>query len=1037
MDVEFLLGPAGTGKTHRCLAALRAELAEHPEGPPLIFLAPKQATFQLERQLLEDGSLAGFTRLHILSFPRLAHFLHERLGLPEPRLLDETGRVMVLRALLREHRDSLVVYRRSAAQPGFAGELSRQMREFQEQGVTPSDLDDAAEQVGVPATLAGKLHDTARLIRAYAGWLQSRGLTDADALLDTAADGLASARARGQRPTIGGVWLDGFAEMTPQEIRLLTEVVATAGRSALAFCLDQLPSAEPAPLSLWSGIGDTFRRVHARLAQSPGARIGISHLARDATRSRFSRAPFLAHLETHWRAPRTAEGAPENLSLQAADSVEAEALLAAREIRRHVAQGGRYRECAVLLRSLDTHGDVFRRVWRRLGLPLFLDRREPVGREPLTTLTRCAMRLGPGNWAHEDWFGALRSGLAGVDLGTVDRWENAALARGWEGRYWAGTGTETRLPADQETVVAPFRHFTRAIVDTPSGLEMVTALTRLWEQLEVEATLSQWDGDHGGAGLGHHQSVHRQMQAWLEEIQRALGDTRMSANEWLEVFESAWSTLTVGQVPPALDQVLVGAIDRSRNPHLELVVLPGWNDGVFPQTGGTAGLLTAAERRWLRSASSPRPVHLPEVVTAARESFFAYISLTRAARRVVVTWVSAPAPAAPRSAYVTRLEQLGAPREPGANPDRAVDLWRQLSPIPVPAPEPAAGTEHLTPGIAAALLGRHLSLSASRLERLATCPHRAFLQDLLRVREREVLQFEALEQGDLLHQVLAEYHRNVQAEKGSWAETDPSVVTRRFQAAAQEVLQRDAHFANPRRSFAEQHLIARLQRFVQHSARWMRAYGFQPESAELAFGTRPPTQLPPLQMTLNSGQTVAVEGKIDRVDRSVDGSGAVVVIDYKSRERKWNQRAVDAGLELQLALYALVLEAAQWPVAGMAYASLNDRPAGAKSRADSAATQGKDATFAHRGRFSEARIVRGGESAVPLPFKWTRKKDGQPMKQGDLRSAEEFQRLLTQTADHVKALAERLFRGEIAAVPNPAAKDFPCERCDVRDACRI
>jgi hypothetical protein len=56
VQARFLLGPAGSGKTFRCLAEIRAALAASPEGPPLVLLAPKQATFQLERQLLDTES---------------------------------------------------------------------------------------------------------------------------------------------------------------------------------------------------------------------------------------------------------------------------------------------------------------------------------------------------------------------------------------------------------------------------------------------------------------------------------------------------------------------------------------------------------------------------------------------------------------------------------------------------------------------------------------------------------------------------------------------------------------------------------------------------------------------------------------------------------------------------------------------------------------------------------------------------------------------------------------------------------------------
>src|SRR6266550_2820231 len=75
MRTRFLLGPAGSGKTFRCLAEIGAELKSSPEGLPLVFLAPKQATFQLERQLLAGADLPGYTRLLILSFERLAEFV--------------------------------------------------------------------------------------------------------------------------------------------------------------------------------------------------------------------------------------------------------------------------------------------------------------------------------------------------------------------------------------------------------------------------------------------------------------------------------------------------------------------------------------------------------------------------------------------------------------------------------------------------------------------------------------------------------------------------------------------------------------------------------------------------------------------------------------------------------------------------------------------------------------------------------------------------------------------------------------------------
>src|SRR5437899_734269 len=129
MRVKFLLGPAGSGKTYRCLQEARAALNESAHGLPMVFIAPKQATYQLERHLLDRASgpeaPGGFTRLRIVSLERLARLIFSLAGCGEPRLLSEEGRVMVLRALLAQHEAQLKLFRASARAPGFAQELSR------------------------------------------------------------------------------------------------------------------------------------------------------------------------------------------------------------------------------------------------------------------------------------------------------------------------------------------------------------------------------------------------------------------------------------------------------------------------------------------------------------------------------------------------------------------------------------------------------------------------------------------------------------------------------------------------------------------------------------------------------------------------------------------------------------------------------------------------------------------------------------------------------------------------------------------------
>src|SRR6186997_351239 len=113
MQIRFLVGPAGCGKTFSCVREIQEALLRSPSGWPLIFVTPKQATFQTERQVLADARIPGYTRLCIVSFERLAEIILDALNQPPPRILSEEGRVMVLRGLLTENRDALKLFHAS------------------------------------------------------------------------------------------------------------------------------------------------------------------------------------------------------------------------------------------------------------------------------------------------------------------------------------------------------------------------------------------------------------------------------------------------------------------------------------------------------------------------------------------------------------------------------------------------------------------------------------------------------------------------------------------------------------------------------------------------------------------------------------------------------------------------------------------------------------------------------------------------------------------------------------------------------------
>ena len=302
MQVRFLLGPAGSGKTHRCLSEARQILAAAPEGLPLVFLAPKQGTYQLEQNLLSTSLLAGYTRLSILSFESLARSIFSRLNQPAPPALSTEGRLMVLRSLLSRHRENLRIFRASARLTGFAQELSRVLGEVQRAGLDPADLKEISVRVVQDQGLGGKLHDLATLLEEYLRWLQTHALEDEDTLLSVAADSLRRSSASVFR--LGNLWMDGFADFSELELDLLGALIPRCDHITLTFCLERVPLQTGSWLSHWTTIEKNFETCRKRFASLAGLDVKIEILTGVAGENRFTGNPVLRHLERFWEAPQ-------------------------------------------------------------------------------------------------------------------------------------------------------------------------------------------------------------------------------------------------------------------------------------------------------------------------------------------------------------------------------------------------------------------------------------------------------------------------------------------------------------------------------------------------------------------------------------------------------------------------------------------------------------------------------------------------------------------------------------------------------------
>jgi ATP-dependent helicase/nuclease subunit B len=779
-------------------------------------------------------------------------------------------------------------------------------------------------------------------------------------------------------------------------------------------------------------------------------------------------------------------------------------MLAAREILKFVRRGNRFRDCAVLVRNLDPYHKALARTFRRYEIPFFLDRRESVAHHPLAELTRNALRTVAFDWRHEDWFAALKAGFCPVEETEIDRLENEALARGWRGKKWRepiqisdNTGLEKSLERLRQKIAPPFEALYGKLAGAkfhPTGKKLAGWLREFWESLRVEETLERWNTGEAGSQPGVrppaiHATVWDQMNLWLDNVALAFANEVMPLRDWLPVLETGLTNLTVGVIPPALDEVLVGAVDRARNPELKLCLVLGANEIIFPAVPAPPVILTGADREDLRQEISLGP-DLRERL--ARERYYGYIALTRASERLAIVFSRHDADGRPlnpspfiaqmRSIFphlqiedfstrfgldeivsanelVPRLveKQQGAKETRNAKWEETIlaiapslsDWAYSLSALHEPDP-----AENLSPGTAEKLYGPVLRTSVSRLEEFAQCPFRFFVRSGLHAGERKIFEMDARERGTFQHDVLKIFHEQLVKEGKRWRDLTPPEARERIGQIA-KLLAADFRGGllhdTPQTRFAARVMSESLQNFVEVAVSWMHSqYEFDPKMVEWDFGWEN-SPAPAWEISLDGGHKLALRGRIDRIDLGRQGKDAqIVVLDYKSGGKKLDAVLVENGVQLQLPAYLSALRQLKNPrelfgvdkiiPAGVFYINLRGQFENGKTRAEvlAGAEEARRAAYRHTGRFDAGTLDALDSAQAGDQFNYRRNKDGSLHKGStEAMTREDFNAWLDRVEGQLRRIGEEIFSGVAQVDPYRKGRETPCEYCDYSAACRI
>jgi ATP-dependent helicase/nuclease subunit B len=1125
MTVRFILGRSGTGKTSYCVESIVNSLlvsgeSRCPSG--LILLVPEQATYQAERSILTDERIAGYHRLHVLSFDRLQFLL---MGKNTARdVLSNIGRQMIIHRILRDNADRLKIFGSSAAWPGLSRRMAETIAELHQYAKTPADIEQLLSELQKDErnSLAFlKFSDIGSIFSEYLKFIEGNFL-DPDFQLTQAVRAVAtSSFAKGAK-----LWVDGFAGFTTAELAILTELLKVVEDAQIALCLDPSsidltnPDAEKLdPVSLFSPTERTYSSLFEIIKKS---KLDLTEPVILNEAIRFSNCPQLAHIERSafkLQAPKMQT--PDNIRIISVPNERFEVEFITRQIIDLVREKScRYRDIAIIASNIGTYEHYIRAYFEDYGIPFFIDRRKPLNHHPVVQLICSALRAITGGFSSSDVFTYLKTDLVPVERYEIDLIENYCLAFGVAGNDWqsekqwnfAGKDNdnfdEKRINKIRRVVSGPLLKLRDKLcpTDNPAktvGAEEFTqAVFTFLDELKVKQTVGGWieqtETSEGDIAADEHRQFFNKLVDVFDELVEVFAGHAMTAEDYLAIINSAFSQLTLAFIPPKLDQVLVGSIERSRHPDLKAAFLIGATQGQFPVPVSAGGILTDNDRKIAEATDFPLAAATSQ--TLAERQYLAYIAFTRPSEFLYVTYpsVDEKGSAVPRSQFVTELaslfedlgeesivqeqididtlntkkeladllcSQLGKdnPLSETGNDDK---LDRLLEDICSDEQLEELGSNilyalsydncaRLDGSVVEELFGRRIQSSATRLSTFAACPYQYFARYVLELKEREEFKFEPLDLGAFYHRVLDSLLKRLNAEGKDFATIEDGELLKLLKNVVDKLILKDSFISHfiARRSY-NQYIIhsacGALEDCVLAIAQMVREGEFKPTLSEVAFGQAKDTRdtLGMYELALSDNRLLSLNGKIDRLDvGSFGGEKAAIVFDYKRSENsaKFSWSQFYHGLNMQLPIYVLAVQnATQAEVknaVGAFYMPIEIRTPAATldELLDKADTFEYKAKGIFNGEFFQQLdgTTTSGWSKF-YSFRVT-SKDGQYGNYGtsSVLKPNDFESLLRFAEGKIVKLAEEIASGKIDVKPYRINNQSPCSYCKYKSVCRF
>ena len=557
----------------------------------------------------------------------------------------------------------------------------------------------------------------------------------------------------------------------------------------------------------------------------------------------------------------------------------------------------------------------------------------------------------------------------------------------------------------------------------------------------------------------------------LDEIATFFKDEILTSDKYKEILKIGLKNKELGKIPQAIDQVMLGDIDRSRSHKVKVAFIIGINDGIFPSVNRNEGFLNDNDREKLKEINLE--IAKGTLDNLYEDQFNIYKALTTAEEKLYLSYTSTNKEGATLrpSIIISKMKKIfpqlkeesdiinkksvittqGATFEEllknisnMKNGEKVDDVWidvynwynkhefwRNKLNTSLEALKYTNKAEKIKDENIKKLYGDKLKTSISRLEQYRNCPFSFHLKYGLKIKEEEEYKINAIDTGSFMHDIIDCFFERVENIKILEDEEIEKIVEEIINEKLK--LEKNYIFSSSAKFIV---LTNRLKKTIKESIKYivyqMKLSDFKIAGHEVEFTKE-----------IDNIENI---GKIDRMDIGKnEGQEYIRIIDYKSSQKNIDLNQMMAGTQIQLLTYIdAISEKENKEPAGVLYFNLIEPIIqSSKNLSDEEIEEKIRKSFKMNGliladlkiiRMMDNKLEKGASNLIPV---YLDKEGNISGSRSSTVTKEQFSNLQKTIKKIIKQIAYEIQSGKIDIKPmyDKSKKTSSCKYCEYKTIC--